>query len=109
MKLPVPNLTSPIVDKLGKVIPPWNSWFQQFSQKPAAINTLVVGVSPFSFTASNPGTIDVIGGTVTSLVFIRGTTSINFGAVTNRAIPVSSGDIIVVTYSVIPTIYFIES
>lgn len=87
MTLPVPNLTSPLVDKLGKLIPPWNSWFQQFSQKAPAIAT--VATSPF--TANANGTVIFTGGTPV-ITLTRGTVSIVLTG--QRIIPISISDII---------------
>lgn len=83
--LPVPNLKSPLVDKLGKLIPPWNSWFQQFSQAAPA----VVDISTINpFTANSNGTV-VISGTAVTLT--RGSVSMGLGTGT-FTIPISIGD-----------------
>jgi hypothetical protein len=85
MRLPVPNLSSAIVDKLGKVIPPWNSWFQQFSQNaPDAVT-----VSGSSFTANTPGNLIIRTGAPT-ITLIRG--SVNIIMTGQKVIPISIGD-----------------
>jgi hypothetical protein len=87
MTRPVPNTNSPLVDKNGKIINPWNIWFQQFSQQ--APKVVTVTVSPYK--ANNFGTV-IISGTVVKLT--RGLIIITFGTVTNLIIPVSIGDIV---------------
>lgn len=83
--LPVPNQQAPLVDiKTGKVISPWNNWFQQFSQKAPA----VVAVTQSPFTANANGTL-IITGTV--IVLTRGSISIRLTAGQN-IIPISIGD-----------------
>lgn len=107
MTRPVPNLSSPLVNKAGKVATPWNIWFQQFSEAPEAIQPVSVGASPFSFQPNDFGTMYVVGGTVSNIEFIRGGTTISIPGVTNRTIPMSPKDIVRVTYSVLPTISFV--
>lgn len=98
MTLPVPNLTSPLVDKLGKLIPPWNNWFQQFSQKAPVIST--VASSPF--TANTNGTIIFTGGTPV-ITLTRGTVSIVLTG--ERIIPISISDTI--TWAGATTVQFL--
>ena len=110
MTRPVPNMNAPLVDKTLRVVPPWNSWFQQFTQAPAASAGVTVGASPFSFTANNIGQVIVSGGTVSNIALVRGTVIINLftSTASPRAILVSIGDTVIVTYSVLPTIQFLE-
>lgn len=92
--LPVPNQQSALAQVLapdgktviGKafLIPPWNSWFQQFSQKAPA----VVAVAKSPFTANSNGTLIVTG---TGVVLTRGSVSISLVAAQN-IIPISIGD-----------------
>lgn len=98
MTLPVPNLTSPLVDKLGKLIPPWNSWFQQFSQKAPAIVT--VAASPF--TANTNGTVIFTGGAPV-ITLTRGTVSIVLTG--QRIVPISISDTI--TWAGATTVQFL--
>lgn len=119
MTRPVPNLQAPIVtvkDKAGKeigkgvVIPPWNSWFQQFTQPPSEVASVVVGASPFSYTVNNVGQVIVSGGTVSAITLIRGLDSfiLYTSTATPRSVLVSIGDTVMITYSVLPTIKFLE-
>lgn len=84
---PVPNTGSPIVDsKTGRLIAPWIQWFQQFTQKAAA----VIDISSLSpYTANQLGTIIITGGT--GIKITRGTVVINL-ANGQAIIPISIGD-----------------
>lgn len=87
MTRPVPNTNAPMVDKNGKIIPPWNSFFQQFVQQAPAVQS----INQNPFTANQNGTVIINGATATYLT--RGTTIINLGA-GQKIIPVSIGDTI---------------
>lgn len=117
-RLPVPSLSSALVkvtdgrgNIIGKgyVIPPWNSWFQQFSQSAPSVATIAVGVSPFSYTANSNGNLIISGGTVSNISLIRGTTTIVIATSTAipRIVPISIGDTVRVTYTVLPTLQFL--
>ncbi len=80
----VANLNSPLVDKTGKVIPPWNSFFQSFTQKAPA----VVAVTHNPYTPNDVGTVILTGATTVTLT--RGTVAINLTG--QRIVPVSIGD-----------------
>lgn len=85
MTLPVPNMTAPLVDTARKVIPPWNSFFQQLVQQAPAVDTVTLG-SPF--TANSNGKVILTGATTINLT--RGSTTINLNG--QRIIPVRIGD-----------------
>lgn len=100
MTNPVFNLNSPLVDKDRKVIPPWNSFFQQFTQKAPA----VVDVSTFSpYTPNSRGTVILTGAATVTLT--RGSVSINLNG--ERIVPVSIGD--TVSWTGGATVQFLES
>ena len=90
---------------LGFIVPPWNSYLQQFTQKPSAVITQTVTGSPYSLTPNSNGKIIITGGTISQILLIRGAVSINITA--QRIIPIRIEDTIEVTYSVLPTIYFL--
>lgn len=69
---------------------------------------ITVGASPFAYTALAEGTVTVSGGTVSAISITRGATVVPTG-VTAGVFPLSQGDIITVTYSVLPTMNFIPS
>ncbi len=102
MTRPVPNLGSALVDKLGKVIPPWNAWFQQFSQNaPAAVSIPTLTGSPYQ--ANKVGTVFIDTGTVVKLT--RGLIIIILGA-GSFIIPIGIGDI--VSWSSAASVKFLE-
>jgi len=84
MTLPVFNLSAPMVDKNGKLLSPWNSFFQQLTQPAPA----VAAVSASPFTANANGTVILTG--ATTIALIRGQTIINLTG--QRIIPISIGD-----------------
>ncbi len=97
-----------LVDATGRMLTPWNSYFQQFTQAPASAIDITVGISPFDYTAKEPGTLVITGGTVTGVRLTRGSTVIIL-ATTNNVIPVGINDIVRVTYSVLPTLRLLPS
>lgn len=110
--LPVLNLNSPIAEvrKGAKgvlqafLIPPWNSFFQQFTQPPPAVAD-VDFVSGNNFTPNVNGTLIITGGTISNISLMRGTVTINLTG--ERIIPVSLNDTVSITYSVAPTVQFL--
>ncbi len=84
MTRPVPNLLAPVVDKLGKLLPPWNSFFQQLVQAAPAVAN--VTLNPFQANAN--GSLILTGATTISLT--RG--SITISLTGQRIIPISIGD-----------------
>lgn len=97
----LPNLLAPFV-KDNKLIAPWNSYLQQFTQAPPDIMGLTIGVSPFTYEVKEPGTIFISGGTLTAVSFIRGITTLALGTAA-RIIPVAIDDTVIITYAVVPT------
>lgn len=87
MTLPVPNLSSAIVaikGGMGFLVPPWNSFFQQFVQPAPAVAS--VAASPFKANAN--GTVILTG--ATSVTLTRGSVGIDLTG--QRIIPISVGD-----------------
>ena len=99
---------APFVGKLGRIVAPWIQYLQQFTQAPPNIMSLTISASPFSYTAKEPGTVAISGGTVTGVTLTRGAISIVLGS-TPKIIPMAINDIVSITYSVLPTIQFIPS
>lgn len=96
MTLPVPNMQAPLVkiaNGLGFVIPPWNSFFQQFTQPAPA----VADVTTSPFTANANGTLIIKGAATVTLT--RGT--VNISLTGNQIIPISIGDAI--SWTGVPT------
>lgn len=85
MTLPVPNLQSRLVDKFGYLVPPWNTWFSQFSrQAPEVVDFSTTN----PLTANANGAVIITGAATVSLT--RGTITINLTG--ERIIPVAIGD-----------------
>lgn len=102
---PFPSLAQKVVDAVGKIIQPWNSYLQQFTQAPPKFTLVTVTASPFTYEAVEPGYLILTGGVISILDLIRGTDIINLTG--QKIIPVSIADSIEVTYSVLPTINFV--
>lgn len=106
----VPNLTARIANKDGHCQDPWVSFFQQFSQSPSPILDIIVGLSPYAYTVKEPGSIYLANGTVTGITLIRGKHApLPLDTTSGILIPVCIGDIITVSYSVLPTISFLPN
>lgn len=80
-------------------------YLQQFTQAPPPFIQIDVDGSPFSYTAKEPGYVIVSAGTVSAVALTRGTDTLDFTG--QMQVPVSIGDTVTVTYSVLPTITFI--
>lgn len=106
--VPLPNLGAAIANNLGKLLQPWVSYLQQFTQAPPDFASVTLTGSPFAYVAKEPGTIAITGGTVSAVNLIRGAVTIVLGA-TVKLVPVGIQDTVSVTYSVLPTIQFIPA
>lgn len=85
MTNPVVNLGSPLVDtKSGKVIPPWNSFYQQFTENAPAVSSITQN----PFTANAIGKVIILG--ATTITLSRGNTSVLVSG--EKIIPISIGD-----------------
>ena len=102
---PLPNLIQPFVGAMGRLKAPWNFYLQQFTQAPPNILPVVPDISPFSYTAVEPGNVAITGGTVSAITLTRGLTIITI--IGQTLIPVAIADVVTVTYSVLPTVQFI--
>jgi|SRR6185312_169237 len=105
---PLPNTLSPLTLN-GRVISPWVEYLQQFTIAPPPIITIKVTGSIFKYIGKEPGNLVVTDGTISQISLTRGNVTINFGAGTNKIIPVGIKDTISITYSVLPTLQFIPS
>jgi hypothetical protein len=72
------------------------------------VQTITVGASPFTYIAPFNGQVSVTGGTVSLIQIIRQGTTVATG-LTTGLIPVSRGDQVKVTYTVVPTVVFLPS
>ena len=67
-----------------------------------AASSVTVTASPMTYTATDRMSLHVTGGTVSSVAFVRGSTSLTVA--TNQLIPLNPGDQVVITYTVAPTV-----
>jgi hypothetical protein len=72
----------------------------------AAPVAVTVGASPYTYTATADGLLNIFSGTVTKLEYLRGAVYTEIGPL-NSLLLVLSGDAIRVTYSAVPTLTFI--
>lgn len=112
MTQPVLNLISPIAEVkqqggklLAFLIPPWNSFFQQFTQPAPQVMAVALTGSPFTFTPNSNGNLIVTGGTISNISLVRGADTINLTG--QRVIPLAINDSAIITYSVAPTLQFL--
>lgn len=82
----------------------WLLWFQSLTQ-PGPIVSVPMAVSPFAYTASRAGSLQIVGGTLSAVSFSRGGTTVTLG--TARAIPMANGDVVTITFTGSPTASFI--
>lgn len=80
-------------------------YLQQFTQAPPKFVDITVDISPFSYTAKEPGYVIVDGGTVSAIHLLRGSDDLDLTG--QKIIPVSINDTVITTYSVLPTMTFI--
>lgn len=106
----VPSSAQPIADKTGNVTQYWQRFFNNLLgvASPTPIVPVTVTASPFSFTAPSWGSVTVSGGTVSAISIRRNTTTAATG-VTAGVLPVAQNDVVVVTYSGLPTMNFIPA
>ena len=107
MTLRIYNLVQPLVDRVtGTILQPWNSFFQQFTQAPPQGKLVDVGVSPYTYTAKEPGQL-IIGddGTINSIKMQRGGL-ITVNLVVSSEYVLEIGDSVITDYAVVPTMYF---
>lgn len=102
-----PPAIAPVVDRRSMVTTAWLQFFAALVGLPQPIEVLdLSGGSPFSFTASAPGSVLVQGGTVSAIDFTRGRTTINLAA-TSGNVPVGRGDVVDITFTGAPDAWFV--
>lgn len=87
---------------------PWFLFLQSVNDSlPANDKPIVitVGASPFAYMAPTTGTLVINGGTVSLINYTRSGVNVTM---TGGVIPISSGDTVTVTYSVVPSMTFIR-
>lgn len=110
MSFRIYNITAPLVDGGGRIIPPWNSFFQQFTNNAQPFSVPKLDKSPFTITPNVIGNFFIKGGTVTSINLIRGKSNLQmYTDTTNpRIVPISLADSLSVEFSDKPEITFIQ-
>lgn len=73
----------------------------------APLAPVTVGASPFTYVAPDAGRVVVQGGTVSLIELGRKATFVALG-ITAGVVPVSRGDSVRVTYTVLPTLTFFK-
>ncbi len=104
---PLPSPNAAVLNQDSVFTSIWYRFFAQFVSKPPAPDAQTLGGSPFSYTASSNGWLVVKGGTVSKIEVTRGQDVIDMG-VTAGPIPLAVGDVCAVTYTVAPTVTFME-
>lgn len=110
-----PSPSTPFVDlSTGQINQQWQYLLVQLYQRTGgaagsttAYTPLKPTGSPFSYTANSVGNFLITGGTVTSASMIRNGVTL---AIPNSGfIPLSAGDSVKITYSVPPTLTFVQT
>jgi hypothetical protein len=107
--LSLPTFTQALLEGKNATSRAWYFFFQGLwkGQPPGAQSPVTVTTSPFTFPATQRGYLIVQGGTVSMIQTNRdGVTNMNTGQ-TQGCIPVSAGDLAIVTYSVKPNLTFV--
>lgn len=102
----VPSSQIPFVNQDKTIATEWLRFLTDLVSNPAPSTTPTVTASPMAFAAPRTGHLLVVGGTVSAISLKRGRATIATG-MTSGFIPVSSNDIVTVTYTVAPTLTFV--
>lgn len=68
----------------------------------ASFASVTVGSSPFTYSATAVGHLAIVGGTVTSVEIVRGSSNVTLSS-GPPLVPMDNGDSVVITYSAAPT------
>lgn len=86
--------------------------FRRFSAQqttqPGDIAPVAPTGSPFSYTASESGSLHITGGAVSAVTLARASVTLATG-MTSGFFPMSTGDIVKITYTVLPTVNFVPN
>jgi len=110
MKKPPPALPSqllPVVDlDTGRATEGWYGFFSNLTAPSTPFESVVVGASPFTFTAVHAGSALLIGGTVSSMGMQRGRVLISPLGPVAGFVPMSQNDKLIVTYTGLPPTFW---
>jgi len=101
-----PSDVAPIVDADGRLTVVWRAFFAALAGKATASVPVPLDDSPLSYTAPSNGSLMVTGGSVSAITLTRGRDPVPLDA-SLRAIPLSAGDRVSVTYDTVPTVVFL--
>jgi hypothetical protein len=103
-----PTYEQPLT-KNGQTQSVWYRFFQGLYQgtPPSAESTLVVGASPWTYTAPVKGFVILKGGTVSAVTFTRSVTTVT--GQTAGIFPMNQGDMLTVTYSGLPSMVWVPT
>lgn len=101
----VPKPHSKVLKPDGTVATDWWRFFYALVSPPNQEVGVTVGVSPATYQATANGTLLVKGGTVSAISLTRLNTYVL--GITSGLVPMSIGDSVTVTYSVLPTLTWI--
>lgn len=94
-------------NKLLLFTTPWYRFLGSLGISGADAVSITVTASPFSYVATTTGTVFVRGGTVSLIELGRNGVFTNIGVIAGP-VPVSEGDAVRVTYTVLPTMTFVR-
>lgn len=105
-----PGTDVPMVDlKTGAVTAIWRLFFASLVAKPSAISLVTItGGSPFSYQPNIAGHLLIVGGTVSNVQLTRARVTISLG-LGSQFYPMGLGDVIEITYSAPPDVYFVPN
>lgn len=106
-----PTYEQPLTSRDGKVTT--RGWFTFWAglgegQPTGPVAALIAGPSPYTYLATQGGSLIVQGGTTTQIQFTRGDGNFYVTGLTAGMFPLAKGDSLVITYSVgPPTVTFV--
>jgi hypothetical protein len=101
-----PTYDTPLTQK-GQTHTAWYRFFQGVYKgtPPASESTVTLGASPYAYQAAAKGFLIIRGGTVSAAQFARSVTTLT--GQTQGIFPLSQGDTLTITYSVLPTVTWV--
>ena len=99
----IPKFDAPMVDEQKRCTRPWFLAFRSLFVADPEGAVAPTG-SPFVYNATEPGSLLIVGGTVSAVTLQRNQTYAT--GLTSGFIPVSIGDKVTITYTVAPTLTF---
>ena len=111
-KIQLPSTRQPVVEQApngtAQFTVPWYRFLNSLLPSGAAAAAIALGVSPYSYTAAQAGTIFVSGGTVSLIEYGRNGVFTNTGVVAGP-FPIFVNDVLRVTYTVLPNMTFVRA